>query len=686
MNRCCFAKRTKPSRQPSNIGAELHAGSQAGPQSRSFLSLAVSLLLLGATTALGIAADARAMAQTSPTPRTQGRLAAAGEAQRAGNYRVAEEEYKAILSEQPGFGEVHMNLGLIFQLQNRIPEAVAQFEQALKTNPHLTGANFFLGVDLCKLHDARRALPFLKIAADQEPGRPELLAALATAFDMTGEFENEAATVQRALALQPGDVDLLYTLGHTYEALGSSASADLEKRASNSSRTEQLLGESYAQSSEWPSAVLHFKNALAVSPNLPGIHVELGEVLLRSGNVTRALENFEEELKLDPHSVRAHLRRGEAKLLGGDTGVLLEDWTDAIVTDEPQARRVLGLVAAPDLSSDRLPEPLLQKLGKQAPELRATNTPAAHLALAFIAAQTGEAASVILEQSDIPQAHIVCSAESVQRSLEQDRVSAVKPCMLHLLSQPLPPELRLRIASSLFETGDYDQSLVALAPASRNAPSSPELLYWRARCYERLAAGAYLRLYQADRNSYRVHQLLADLATARRDDNTAISEYRAAIALKPTLPELHYSLGHLLWKNFKVPEARSELETELALNPHHPGSLDDLGQTYLLEQQPEKALFYLKRAATEGLDTPELHRDLGTAYAKLGDYARAGTELNQALPSDHDGSVHFKLAKVYKAAGEKDKAAREFALAGKLNWASHQQAQQQEQRRIDSEK
>ena len=52
----------------------------------------------------------------------------------------------------------------------------------------------------------------------------------------------------------------------------------------------------------------------------------------------------------------------------------------------------------------------------------------------------------------------------------------------------------------------------------------------------------------------------------------------AAIALKPSLPNLHYSLGHLLWKDLKVPEARVELEAELALNPRHLGALNDLGE------------------------------------------------------------------------------------------------------------
>lgn len=639
-----------------------------------------------------MAAGCFAAAQTAPSERNQAHLLAAQEDQRAHRYEQAEQEYKTVLAEQPRFAEVHMNLGLIYQLQNRIAEAITEFQQALKINPQLAGANLFLGIDLCKTGQAREALPYLKIATEQEPDRPELLLSLATAFEMTGQFESEAAAVQRAIKLDPGNIDLLYRLGHTYEALGSRDTAELEKQASSSSRAEQLLGESYAESSEWPTAVLHFKNALTSSPNILGLHVELGEVLLRAGNVNQALAHFEGELSLDPYSVRAHLRRGEAKLLQGDTDALIADWSHALATDEIQARRTLGLGEVADISSDRLPDTLIQKMREQAPKLQGEDTPAAHLALAYIAAQSGDAGRAQAELNSEAslvnkvQAETACSPAGLGQALEHHRISSSKACMLRILSQHLPADLRLRIASALFEAGEYKRSLAALAPIASSATLGPDLLYWRARCYERLAAGAYLTLYQADRNSYRVHQLLGDLANARRDDVTALSEYRAAIDLKPALPELHYSLGHLLWKNFKVAEARSELEAELTINPHHSGAMNDLGQTYLLEQQPDRALVYLLRAASEGLDTPELHRDLGTAYAKLGNYQQAGLELNKALSSDHDGSIHFKLANVYKATGEKEKAAREFALAGALNGAWHQQAQHQEQRRVDSEK
>src|SRR5258708_19902632 len=125
-----------------------------------------------------------------------------------------------------------------------------------------------------------------------------------------------------------------------------------------------------------------------------------------------------------------------------------------------------------------------------------------------------------------------------------------------------------------------------------------------------------------------------------------MEEYRAAIALKASVPHLHYSLGHLLWKNLQYAEARAEFETELGLNPRHLGALHDLGDTYLLEHQPEKAVLYLNRALAINAGNPDLHRDMGTGYTELHDYPRAEPESNPALIPDPHSSLPSNFDRV----------------------------------------
>jgi tetratricopeptide (TPR) repeat protein len=641
-------------------------------------------LLIGAGSKLS---GQKTASQGSASPAARAHFAAAQEAQTRHDYATAEREYQAVLAAAPHFAEVHMNLGLVYQLQNRIPEAMAEFHRALEIKPALTGANFFLGVDYCNLGDGAKAIPYLKAAVRREAERKDLWSWLSIAYEMSGDITAEVATLKHGLTLEPQDVDQLYLLGHAYERLGKGEVAGLEKAAPGSSWAEQLLAESYSSSREWSFAVIRFQNAIARSADRPGLHVGLGEVLLRAGRLKQATQQFDEELRIDPHSLRAVVRRAEAKLIQGDVDGALEDWSRAIRVDEARAERVLGMreTGFGDAAFEQLPSALRARVEAVAPQLRVRENPAAHFALAFVATQSGNPSEAAVELSAVESKHStrtteLCVEHEVREELIQGRYSEAAHCFRRLLTPRSSLELRLEVAHALFEIGDYEGSLGVLDALSPHDQQSPPAFYGRARCYEKLATSAYLRLYQADPNSYRVHQLMGDLQAAEEDDNKAMDEYRAAIALKPSVPNLHYSLGHLLWKNLRTAEARTEFETELGLNPRHVGALHDLGDTYLLEHQPEKALLYLNRALAIEAGDPDLHRDLGTGYAELRDYRKAEAEFKIAVAWDHDGSVHYKLGRVYQALGEKDKADREFGISTSLNRESHSKLEKQTDR------
>jgi tetratricopeptide (TPR) repeat protein len=631
--------------------------------------------------------------QSPPTPAEnssaiEAHFSAAQQAQREMDYATAEREYQAVLAIAPEFAEVRMNLGLVYQLLDRSTEAMAEFRHALKIKPGLAGANFFLGVDYCKLGEGAKAIPYLKAALKAEPNRPDTWLWLATAQEIAGQWQAEVATVHRALELRPADVDLLYLLGSSYERLGKQEVAHLGKVAPGSSRSEQLLAESYASSNEWPSAVIHFQNALAASPNRPGLHTELGEVYLHGGKVNQAIREFDEELRRNPDSLRALVRRGEARLIHGDVDAALQDWEKAVSIDVEQSERILGLreTGFGDSALEQLPDSARDRILALRGGLQNRNASASHLALAFLAVQSGDfpraASESALATSPAKNnaAAPTCGEAEVKMLLQLEEFSKLVPCAGNVLTSTTGAEFRIRVASALLEAGEADAALKALEGLSPADSASAEAAYWRARCYEKLATAAYLRLYQADPVSYRVHELMGDLEAAKGDDTKSIEEYRAAIALKPSAPNLHYSLGHLLWKDLKVSDARVELQAELAMNPHHAGALNDLGNTYLFEHQPNKALPYLLKALEANPGNADIHRDLGTAYSELGDYHKAEEHFKIAVANDHDGAVHYKLARAYQALGEKEKAAREFAISTALNREAHEKLEKQTER------
>lgn len=659
------------------------SGSVSLPLGRNKLPRICRTLLPLVTLLAGqLAAQGRASGSAiSETVRAH--FSAAQQAQQQRDYTTAEREYRAVLAEAPNFAEVHMNLGLLYQLQDRTSEAMAEFRRALSMKPTLTGANFFLGVDYCKNGDGVKAIPYLRAASRLEPKRPDIWSWLATAQEMSGDYQAEVVTLKHALSLQPRDVDVLYLLGRTYEKLGKQEVSRLENAAPASTWSEQLLAESYSSSTQWSFAVLRFQNALKLSPNRPGLHVRLGEVLLHAGRLDQAAHEFEQELRINPDSLRAIVRQGEVNLIRGDTVAALDDWAHALHMDGPRTERVLGIhgTAFGDTAVEELPDSLRERIQSAAPQIRTRHDPAAGLALAFIAAQNSRSLPGEAELPESGQAAPVahsCAESDVRKALRTERYSSVQACLLRVLTPNSSRDLRVQIAQALFELGQYESALKVLSALSKQQPTPA--FYWRARCFEKLATEAYFRLYQTDPGSYRVHELTGDLEEAKENDGKAIEEYRIAVAMKPSAPNLHYSLGHLLWKELKTDEARKEFKAELELNPRHAGALRDLGSIYLADHQPEQALTYLKQAFEVEPEDPDIHRDLGTAYDELHDYARAEAEFKAAIPQDHDGSVHYKLARIYQAEGQKENAAREFEISTALNRESHAKLEEQTER------
>src|SRR5207245_9615867 len=136
------------------------------------------------------------------------------------------------------------------------------------------------------------------------------------------------------------------------------------------------------------------------------------------------------------------------------------------------------------------------------------NAPAAHFALAFLAVQSGNPVATAAEEARaIPsdwttRSTMVCSQEKVRQSLKNGQLAIVRRCGSRVLSPKSPPEFRTSIAGPLFEAGDYETSLEILSKLTLAEQHSPEASYWRARCYEKLATEAYLKLSELDANSY----------------------------------------------------------------------------------------------------------------------------------------------------------------------------------------
>ena len=115
---------------------------------------------------------------------------------------------------------------------------------------------------------------------------------------------------------------------------------------------------------------------------------------------------------------------------------------------------------------------------------------------------------------------------------------------------------------------------------SRESGQTDRNLYTIAEGYQVLSYLSSLAVLKADPDSYRSHELRAQLLEESNDDAGAIAEYRNVLKKKPELQNIHFAIGTLYWKDQHFDQARPELQQELQNNPNHPQALYELGDIF----------------------------------------------------------------------------------------------------------
>jgi tetratricopeptide (TPR) repeat protein len=248
---------------------------------------------------------------------------------------------------------------------------------------------------------------------------------------------------------------------------------------------------------------------------------------------------------------------------------------------------------------------------------------------------------------------------------EHQREAGVQPGAF-VAGLPAHSEAEPKAARALFDQHDYAGAVRLLRAAQGRSEAGTYLL---ARSYERLAVVTLERLVALDPESYRVHQLTAQLAEVREEYEKALAEYRTVETLRPTLSGIHYAIGNTLWRLGRAEEALPELLHELSANPNHVAANAEVGTIYVRQHEARKAVPFLELALRIEPGLTAARKDLGKAFYQLKRYQDAERELKLALPKDQDGSVHYVLGTVYRDRGETAQAAKVFSEARQLKAA-----------------
>jgi predicted Zn-dependent protease len=456
--------------------------------------------------------------------------------------------------------------------------------------------------------------------------------------------------------------------------LGGSADAqsgDTGRRSRSAEATQAM------SAGRFDDAARIYRELLQITPDEPGLLMNLGMALAMGGREADAIEPLERALEGDPKLMPAHLFLGSSYLALGQPAKAippLERATAARPRDVEHRRMLAQAYVAAGRAAEAVTH--LRRVTEIAPE-----DPAGWHALghAYNAAAQEVMSSFEAEPQDSPWRQLLVADALLADGRLTDAFFNYRAALEGL---PWMATIRDSIARIYEQTGHADwaaeerrRGALSAADCARHralcefragrhraalaaALKSPDVesRYWRVRASAELALGSFDRLERLPDSRER-RETRAALARSARRYLDAIAETKAALAFAPGDPDLLDDLGtgYYLARNYEG--AVATLLPLVEANPGDARLLTVTGEALLQLQRTDEAVQLLERAvAIEPRDaTPRLA--LGRALIQKGSHGAAIPLLEPYLDGDRDGSLHVQLARAYSSLGQRDRAA-----------------------------
>jgi tetratricopeptide (TPR) repeat protein len=286
------------------------------------------------------------MSSTAPvlSPQAMQHLQAGVDAEKQGDLGGAIAEFRKVTELEPKAATEFVRLGNAYMENRQYGEAVPALKRALEQDPELRVAHQLLGYALLTQGYAAEAIPHLEKVGEA--------AALGIAQIQTAQASDAVSNLKAALVKTPNDPDLLFYLSQACEMLSQQSLDALTAADPNSSRTHQVRAHSYYASHQFAEAEKEYQQALTLRPDVPGLHLELGEVYAATSQWSNAEEQFLAETRLQPGNAEAAYRLGNARLQEGKADEALKELERADLLRPDMSETLYSLGKAATLAGD----------------------------------------------------------------------------------------------------------------------------------------------------------------------------------------------------------------------------------------------------------------------------------------------------------------------------------------------
>jgi tetratricopeptide (TPR) repeat protein len=403
------------------------------------------------------------------------------------------------------------------------------------------------------------------------------------------------------------------------------------------SKVENLLGITTTQLGQIPIADAHYRKAIALNPQLPGPHKNLGFNLLNEKQYTAAEQELKTALALDHSDRFTHYYLGILHLATSQDAQAVEQL--------PPSQTLLG------------------------------NDPENELLMARACIATGhspEALALIQSLADHAQLTAPQNYDlAVFLSANKLYPEAVQRFEYALAADPDSWAAQYDLAIAQLNAGHADKALPFLQSLAEQQPGNPAILSFLGTAYE--SADQLPQALDAYRNAVRANaqnpdryldytRLLMDLdrtEEASKVIEDGIQQQRSGGTDNPYALDIR--LGVLRVKQARYDEARSAFDQAIILHPELAVGYVALAQSFMQQGSDDKALEPLLKARAALAQDATLDYYVGLVSLRLGRIPEAETALNNSARLRPDvAEAHYQLGKLYLQTNRLKQAQSEF--------------------------
>jgi tetratricopeptide (TPR) repeat protein len=245
-------------------------------------------------------------------------------------------ELQAVLALDPTNLDARANLGVLLFFEGHLDAALPLLRTVVATRPDLWKLQSLLGIAERKTGDDHQGRLDLEAAfphLDEPKLKSQVGLELIESYSATAELDKASNLIAQLLLTDPTNPALLYTAYRIHADMMAQDLLTLSLSAPDSAQLHQAIAHELQRTHDLAGTISNLRQALALNPNLPGIHFELAEALHASEDQrlrTEAVEQYKLAVLTNPTDPKAATRLGDIQVENGDLDAAEKNYQQAL--------------------------------------------------------------------------------------------------------------------------------------------------------------------------------------------------------------------------------------------------------------------------------------------------------------------------------------------------------------------